>query len=712
LLTIENYKEIESVINELTFQYPLWYLGLCLLLGLVYALALYYRDTKFTESPSWTRWVMGILRFLAVSGIATLLLSPLVKSIVEEVKQPIVVIAEDASKSIVANLTEEEISAKKEEINSLSEKLSSKYEVKRLVIGDNIVNGAVDSFDYKVTNLSNTLEFIYDNYGDQNLGAIIMSTDGIYNEGKNPLYANVNLTSPLYVVAQGDTSIRKDVLIKNVFNNKIAYLGDKFSIQVDIAAKNSGGSTTSLSVSKIEGGKAKKLKTENIRISKNDFFTTKEIILDADNVGLTKYRISLSPVSGEVSNANNYKDIFIEVLDARQKILLLANGPHPDLSAMKSLITTNKNYEVEIHYPEDSDLNVNKYDFVVLHNLPSNKYAITGIIDAINTRKTPRMFVVGAQTNLQSINKVQEVIKISGNSTSLEDIQADVVSSFNSFTLDPDLSRNLKNFPPLIAPFGQYSSPSSGNVLLQQNIKKIPTDYPLLSFMEQNGIKTGVWVGEGIWKWRLFDFLENENYNTIKELINKPIQFLSTKDDKRKFRVSASKNLYKENEQILLDAQLYNDNYEMITDPDVFVTITNRDAKEFKYTFNRASNYYTLNSGMLPAGKYSYKAITNYNGEAMEQKGTFSVQNIQLELYDLTARHSLLRALSDKYGGAVVQSNETAALGDIILNNEKIKPVVYQSTDTKSVINYKWLFGLLLSFLCIEWFLRRYFGSY
>lgn len=700
------------MINEITFQYPSWYIILCLALGLIYAFALYYKDLKFEDAPKWSKWLMGILRFLSVAGISILLLSPLVKSLSEDVKQPIVVIAEDNSQSIVANLSEEEIDNKKEEINTIAAGLAEKYEVKRLVIGDQIRNSALDSFTSKVTNLSESIQFIYDNFGDQNLGAVILSSDGIYNEGKNPLYSNVNLTAPLYVVAQGDTTIRKDVLIKNVFNNKIAYLGDKFSIQIDISAKNSTGNSTAVTVAKVEGGTSKRLKSEPIRIDKGNYFTTKEVILDANTVGLNKYRIAIAPIDGEVTNTNNYKDIFIEVLDARQKILLLAHAPHPDLSALKSLITTNKNYEVDIHFPEDRDLNMSKYDLVVMHNLPSDKFSMEVELANMNKRRTPRLFIVGAQTQLNGLNNVQENVKIAGNSTSLEDIQADVVTTFNSFTTNQEISGKLKTFPPLVAPFGQYTSPSGANVLLKQNIKKIPTDYPLLSFKDKDGFKTGVWVGEGIWKWRLFDYLQYNNYDVVTELVNKSVQYLSTKEDKRKFRVSTAKNLYKENEQISFDAQLYNDNYEMVNDPDVFLTIINQDRKEFKYTYSRSNNFYTLNIGMLPAGNYSFIASTNYSGEAMEQKGSFSVQNIQLELYDLTARHNLLRALSEKYGGELLIAGSGSGITEKILSNTKIKPVVYQSTETKSVINFKWLFGLLLLLLSLEWFLRRYMGSY
>jgi len=291
---------------------------------------------------------------------------------------------------------------------------------------------------------------------------------------------------------------------------------------------------------------------------------------------------------------------------------------------------------------------------VILHNLPSNGVDIAPVLSEMNRKRMPRLYIVGSQTDLNQINSAQEIISVTGNGKNLEDVQASVVTNFNSFTLSDQLIRSIKGFPALVAPFGEYKDPLGSNVLLKQRIKDIDTPYPLLSFREGGGFKTGVFVGEGVWKWRLFNFIQTENYDMIEELINKTVQYVSTKEDKRKFRASASKNLYKENEDILFDAQLYNDNYEMVNEPDVFVVVKNRDNKEFKFTASRTNNYYTLNANLLPPGKYSYEANTNFNGDALSQKGYFSVQDIQLELYDLTARHGLLKSLSNKYGGEVV----------------------------------------------------------
>jgi hypothetical protein len=177
-------------------------------------------------------------------------------------------------------------------------------------------------------------------YGGQNLGAVVVASDGVYNEGSNPAYTDVPLSAPVYTVALGDTTPKKDLLVKRVFHNRIAYLGDKFTVQVDVAASNCTGQQTVLSVGKVVDGQTRNLQNIPVNISGNDFFVTKEIQLEADQPGVVEYVFSVTGVQGEASTINNRKEIFMDILDARQKILLLANSPHPDLSALRSTRTT------------------------------------------------------------------------------------------------------------------------------------------------------------------------------------------------------------------------------------------------------------------------------------------------------------------------------------------------------------------------------------
>ncbi len=672
---------------------------------------MYFRDGKFVEYPVWLKWILGFFRALSVSILSFLLLSPLIKSVIENQKNPIVMILEDASQSIEQALGNE-LKPFVEEINELEAGLADKYEIKRFHFGDQIDLGAVDSFDYKVTNLSKTIKYISDNYGDQNVGAIILSSDGIYNEGSNPIYQNTEITAPIFSVAIGDTTRRRDLILKDVFHNKIVYLGDKFNIQVDIQADNCSNQRTRLTVFEESQNGSKKLLEKNVQIDRVNFFTTEEIGLSANRSGVIKYRVELSQLNGEILSSNNSKDIYVEVLDARQKVLIYADAPHPDLAAIKSAISSNKNYSIDLKFVGRDQLNASDYNMVIFHNLPSQKSNILGLLKEFDKIRTPRMFIVGKQTNLKTFNEIQNVLNIGGSNNQSDEVQAIFKPSFSSFTFDEDYKRIIRSLPPLNAPFGKYKPGPKTNTLLYQRIGRVDTDYPLLAFSDINNIKTAILSAEGIWKWKLANFMEQNNHDAFNELLNKAIQFTTVKNDKRKFRADVSKNVFKENEQIRLEAQLFNDTYEAVNEPDVFAVITDQNKKEFNYTFSKKDNYYTLNPGYFKAGKYNFEAKVNYNGKELKDKGSFTVKSIQLEKYDLQARHNVMYDLSKRSGGKVFSRSNLNQLQEEILTSDKIKPILYSSNKTQSILSIRWILGLLILLLILEWFLRRYFGTY
>ncbi len=700
------------MINTISFPYPWWFIFLCLFLGIGYAVAMYYRDKKYADYKPWFTKTLGAMRSLSIFLIALLLLSPFIKTVKEDIKQPLIIIATDRSASIAAIESPENQQFYNNEIENLSKKIAEKYEVKMLDFASDVHKQSNDSIPNKSTNISQLFRYIDDNYGDQNLGAVILGTDGIYNEGSNPLYVSSRATAPIYTIALGDTTQKKDLYIQHILYNNIAYLGDKFPVQVDISAFNCSNQSTKITLESVTGSSTRIIAEENIPLNSKNFFTTKTFIVDAAQSGIRRYRVRLTTVDGEQNTHNNVRDFFVEILDARQKILLLGNAPHPDLGALKNIITDNKNYDITIGYISDFKENPANYNMVIFHNLPSETNGITPIITQLDKLGIPRIFIVGMQTSIGQFNAIQNVVNIIGNSRNTEEIQADFNNTFNLFTTSDELKNNLKSFPPLKTPFGEYKASNTASVYLHQNIKKIKTNYPLIAFDEKDNVKTAVISGEGLWRWRLYDYVQHKNYDLTKELINKTILLTSVKTDKRKFRVSPSKNLYKDNEPIQLDAQLYNDSYELINDPDVKLIIKDEAGKEYTYTFSKTLNYYTLNAGLFPQGSYSYTAVTQHNGKTLTASGQFNCESLQLEMFDLTARHGLLKNISDQHNGIMVYPKDIASLENILTANNHIKPVMYETRSTTGIINLKWLFFLILALLSTEWFIRRYSGNY
>lgn len=696
----------------ISFDYPTWYILFCVAAGLIYALVLYFRDKTFKEQPTWFIWLLGALRFIGISLLAALLLSPILRSKETRTQKPVVVIAQDGSESIRAAWTPQDSQSYVNQLLQLKDKLSENYDVIGYTFGEKLKDTLDFSYDDKRTNLSAVLQEVYDLYSNQNLGAVILATDGIYNEGANPVYANINLNAPVYTIGLGDTTRYKDLTIKRVFHNKIAYLGDKFSIQVDVSGQNAGGANVPISISKIENGRSRQIIREQIQIDRNSFFITKEFILNADLSGVNRYRISIGSIDGERSTLNNSKDIYVDILEARKKVLILAHAPHPDISALKQSLSAGLNNEVSIAYMGSFKENIRDFDFLILHQLPSKAFPAVELLSQIKMAKTPTLFIVGQENDFKAINNIQGLVNILANGKNSNDVEPTMAASFSLFTISDEVRQAVQSYPPLIAPFGEFKEGTNASVLFYQRIGRIDTKFPLLSLGEQSGTRTAIICGTGIWKWRLFDYLEKKNHSRFDELFSQISQYLSVKSDKRQFRVSLSKNIFDENESIIFDAELYNESYELINQPSAHLVITDSDGKEFTYTFNATGNVYRLNAGILPIGSYRYQATTNTGTQSLSFSGQFNIQAVQIERYDMTANHALLRLLSENYGGDFLFPSEIATIGPRLEERGTVKPILFETLHTRSVINLKGIFFIILGMLSLEWFLRRYFGAY
>ena len=695
--------------QDISFTYPVWYLVLCALAGLAVATVLYYRAPLSASKPLIVG--MAALRFLGYSLLAALLLAPLLRYIDTDRQEPIIVLAQDVSESIGL---ETDTVAYAREWRELRETLSEAYQVVDYTFGSQVRQNGELTFQDKQTNLDAVLNEIGDVYGTQNLGAVILSTDGIYNQGANPAYRDFALPAPVYTVGLGDTTLRRDLLISRVFHNRIAYLDDQFSIQIDVRARNAAGESTVLTVSRVGEGGASVLHTERVAIESQDFFTTREVILDADRPGVQRYRIAVSPIGNEVTTANNQRDIFVDILDARQRILLLAEAPHPDLGALRQALISGRNNEVEVAYGDDFSGNVTDFDLVILHHLPSIVSRMNATLETLAEEEVPTLFLTGPVVPAPLINAAQNLLQFQGGGAQMQgnEVSALAVPGFNAFTLSEELLRAIPTYPPLSGPFGSFTPLPGAQVLFNQRIGRVATEYPLLVVGESRGRRTGVLAASGLWQWRLYDYLEYGNHERFDELISQLTQYLTVQEDKRRFRVTSPENIFDENESVQLDGELYNSSYELINEPEATIIVTGPEGREYNYTFSRTAKAYTLDAGTLPVGNYRYQARVSDGGEQLTSEGRFSVQAVEVERYVLEADHGLLRQLSERYGGELLFPGQLSTIPASLEASGVAKPVLFETVNTRSILNLKGIFVLLFTLFAAEWGLRRWSGNY
>jgi hypothetical protein len=693
-----------------------WWAPVCLVLGLLYAWLMYRQPVQLAKGP---RNALFALRAIVVTVLALLLVSPLIRSVSYQPQKPVILIAQDNSASIKLfaspKSSQKESTFKVADNGSLSlgegwgealkRQLGDDYEVHEFNFSKDLQDGLANSYNGTQTNISNALRQLNERFVNRNIGALVLATDGLYNLGSDPQYEARNIKANIYTIALGDTVPRRDLLIGNVNYNKTAFLGNDFEVELLAEAYQSKGEDMHLSVT--EDGR--QVLSQNINITSASFKKVIPLKLNADKKGTHKFTFNLAPVKNELSVQNNSETIYIEVLDARQKLLVLYDNPHPDISVIKQSIETNRNFEVKTSLINDlPSLKAIDYNLAILYQLSAGSYSK---VQTLLKSKMPLWFIAGTQTDLQGLNANQKAIKALAGQQEVQEAFAQPVSSFSAFTLSDSTLSKLGKLPPLLAQFGSYEAAPSASVLLKQKIGNVATNYPLLAFNDEGGRRIAVLTGEGIWRWQLAEFREFGNHHAIEELFSEGVQYLTANANRERFRVYPSKNIFDEGENILLNAELYNDALELVNTPDVKIDLKNQSGKNYSFLFTRSGQSYQLNAGVLPVGEYTWLATTKNGKQQFTAKGQLTVKQLNLETRQSTANHQLLKTIAERSGGKMLQPSEIGKLADLIRKNENIKTVVYEDKRYSDIIDIKWIFVLILLLLSAEWFLRKREGE-
>lgn len=687
-------------------EYPLWLSIICIIIAAGVSLTLYYKAKDLREASSWVIKMLFSIRFLAVFFISFLFLSPFIERLTATVIKPTLVFAQDNSESIKMGTDSLESLSNKHytDLKAFQERFENDYEIVNTLFGDEVRLSDSASFTDKYSDYDQLLANLSVKYSNKNLGAVILSGDGIFTKGTSPQYRANTLNAPIYSIALGDPTQKKDIRIAEVTHNKTAFAETEIPLEVFVEGYDMDGRETMLEVTL----KGKVVAQEKITINSSRFFKKVPLQIKATKEGVNFFKVRLKPLANESSIANNTRTIAVDVIKNKEKILLLAPSPHPDLGAFAHAIRSNVLYEPVIITQVKSDIDYSDYSLVIAFQLPQKNFPKSEL-KRLKKAEIAKLFVVGRNTNINQLNAINSILNISTKGYIFNDSEATLNSNFSLFST-LELSDAFNEMPPLLTPFGQYKSNSKIQTLFYQKIKGISTKTPLLCFGEDRGSKVGFLLGEGIWKWRLSSYRKEGSHVKFDLLISKVIQYLSVRSKKDRFRIDIPK-INDEGRPITVFAELYNASYEPENKYDVAIEITD-GTNNYDYLMERNAKAYQLNLGQLPAGSYNYTGKVAIDEETLTRSGSFSVKPLNVEAMNTVANHTLLKKLSDATGGESYLPHQLDSLENNIRNNENIKPVLFETKKLTNIIQLKTLFFIILVLLSADWILRKYFGAY
>ena len=323
----------------------------------------------YSKKAPWSKRVNQLLaafRFVLISLICFLLIGPLLNQIDFFDENPIVILAVDDSASINDSYDSAGLLSVKARLKAMSDALTQ-ADLQVKVRGIDQYYESVDdiNFNQQKTDLHSILKGIRQDFEQQNLVGTILVSDGIHNYGSTPQFLTLNY--PVYSLGIGDTIPAQDLSIKRINYNKVVYQGNKFPLVVDVFNNGFVGEDISIEVRK----KGALIASQKLNLKGDQQINSFEFILDTEVLGVETYSVAILPQTGESTTVNNMRRAFIETVDSKQKILIAAAAPHPDVKALKGLIEEKEGTEVQVYLSGiTEDVPEGPFDLIIMHKLP------------------------------------------------------------------------------------------------------------------------------------------------------------------------------------------------------------------------------------------------------------------------------------------------------------------------------------------------------
>ena len=691
---------------HLLSAFSFWWSVPIIALAILISWRFYAKETWLDKKQKSLRILLTSLRASILSVIGVLLLGLTLEMLDFRTELPIVVTLIDDSASMRNDERPETLT---KAINGFQQQLKDqfrgKFQFDTYYFGTDLHRKSQQFQDQK-TNMESAFEQLSTQYFNKNIGAVVLISDGNYNVGANPTYQAEHLPlTPIFGLAVGDTTLKKDQLIQNVAYNEITFLNNEFPIEVDLEAYRLAGKTAVVRL--FEDGR--EIAQQTIR-HQAQFQSTQTLTFTqkAKKPGVREYRIVLSSLPGEFTLKNNIKTIYIEVADSRHQILLLANAPHPDIAAISSALKGNENYQLTYKTPIQARSEINKYDLIIWHE-PSNGFDAK-VLNDIKALQISTWFILGSQAEMTSTKLLPLGLNLQLRQQ-LEEVQSNVQDGFSLFEAEQQWAQLIEQFPPLQRRFGEVAALGSTQVLLKQRIGQIQKKEPLLSFSEYKQQRVACLLGEGIWRWKLHAFQKTQSHAAFQSFVGQICNYLLVKKEGMGLRVQVPVRL-DATQDFLFNASFYNASLQAITSPNISWELRNEKGQIRKGALQAKGAYYQYNAGKLKPGRYTWKIQTNVNGKIYTKSGKLIVEALQLEQQEAAARHATLQQLANQSGAKVYPVKAYQKLLKDLQANDDIVAVRSEIHQFNELNDYLFIFLLLFGLLTTEWFLRRFNGAY
>jgi hypothetical protein len=248
----------------------------------------------------------------------------------------------------------------------------------------------------------------------------------------------------------------------------------------------------------------------------------------------------------------------------------------------------------------------------------------------------------------------------------------------------------------------------SHETLITQRIKGIDMNEPMLALMTSSPEREAVLFGENIWKWRMQSYRDSQSFDSFDEFMGKLVLYLTTNKSKNRFSIDY-RPVYEGSNQAKFTAVYFDAAYTFDSNATILLQLKQKDeAASMEIPMLLKNGYYEADLTGLTAGEYAFTA--SVENEDLEESGNFVILDFDLEQQFLSSDYRKLQRFSSATMGHSYPQSQTARMVTDLLAADRFVPTQKSEQNVVPLIDFRYLLGIIVTALSLEWFIRKYNG--
>jgi hypothetical protein len=587
------------ILSFLQYVQPVLPLVLIGLITVLCVLIAFWSYRPLDITPSWKKLALITLRTAALLVLALLLLHPFFVREQSIEKKPVMHLYVDNSQSITVERGDYRgLVDVNTLVADLSESLKPTFDLVVFPFGstvsgsglgsDRVVDSQISGTSNR-TNLQRVIEHMVQYQNE--LDAAVLISDGIFTEGRNPVFTAQTIATPVFTIPVGDTLETADLILTAEPLPGQIQAGTTLLLRSELRQYGLAPNIARIRLT-VNGTLVHE---EEIPLGDSPSLHTieKEFTIPDDRSGesdgLAEFLWQVEAVEGELTEENNRVSQLADIQDQSRTILSVAFEVHPDVATFRRQITSDLSYAlVTADYLRrgavtgtDPFTLAESPDLVLIHGLPEPGHPF---LDWLSERDDVPQIWALAPIGVERLRRSQYgnntvPLSLSGNGGFLrvsvraaEETVDETEDETETKELHPILefgSPDYRRFPDLMVHQIVPEVASGTTTLLNATYAGTETDIPILAVLTVNGQKITLLNAFGWHRWEQSS--QEEAAGAFDALFDYILSWTMTPPGQQQLSLTPAKETFSNLESVSWTARLLNERN--VPEPDAIVEV-------------------------------------------------------------------------------------------------------------------------------------------